>query len=87
MGVEAVDEPAVAVGLASPQPQASASVAREGDLTSGNNDTVMFRAALVEIRIPRRGPDRPRTRPDRLLGEKSYSSAANRRTLAAAGSP
>jgi hypothetical protein len=55
-------------------------------LTSGNvNDTLMLGAALTEIRIPRRGPGRPRTRPNRLLGDKGYSSAANRRTLARRG--
>jgi transposase len=55
-------------------------------LTSGNiNDTVMLGAALGEIRVPRRGVGRPRTRPDRLLGDKGYSSAANRRLLTRRG--
>lgn len=52
-------------------------------LTSGNvNDTLMLGPALSGIRVPRRGPGRPRTRPKRLLGDKGYSSAANRRMLA-----
>ncbi len=51
-------------------------------LTSGNvNDTTMLGPALVDIHVPRRGPGRPRTRPDRLLGDKGYSSAANRAML------
>jgi hypothetical protein len=44
-------------------------------LTSGNvNDTLILGAALTEIRIPRRRAGRLRTRPDRLLGDKGYSS-------------
>lgn len=55
-------------------------------LTSGNvNDTIMLGAALTEIRVPRRGPGRPRTRPERLLGDKGYSSRANRTMLARRG--
>lgn len=51
-------------------------------LTGGNvNDTIMLGPALAEIRVPRRGPGRPRTRPDRLLGDKGYSSRANRALL------
>lgn len=55
-------------------------------LTSGNvNDTIMLGPALREIRVPRRGLGRPRTRPTRLLGDKGYSSAANRRMLTRRG--
>jgi transposase len=51
-------------------------------LTSGNvNDTSMLSHALTEIRVPRRGRGRPRTRPTRLLADKGYSSTANRRML------
>jgi transposase len=51
-------------------------------LTSGNvNDTIMLGAALIGIRTPRRGPGRLRTRPERLLDDKDYSSAANRHIL------
>lgn len=55
-------------------------------VTSGNvNDTTMFSAALAEIRVPRHGPGRPRTRPDQVLGDKGYSSRANRSLLARRG--
>lgn len=37
----------------------------------------MFEPLMAQLRLPRtRG--RPRTRPDRVLGDKAYSSAANR---------
>jgi transposase len=36
---------------------------------------------LGGIRVPRRGPDRPRTRPDRVLADKAYSSRGNRALL------
>ena len=43
-------------------------------LTGGNvNDTTMLEPALSEIRVPRRGPGRPRNRPAGLLGDKGYS--------------
>ena len=45
----------------------------------------MLAAVLAEIRIPRRGRGRPRTRPDRLLGDTGYSARANRRLLARRG--
>lgn len=55
-------------------------------LTGGNvNDTTMLGCALAEIRVPRRGPGRPRTTPDHLLGDKGYSSRANRHLLAERG--
>jgi|tagenome__1003787_1003787.scaffolds.fasta_scaffold20356945_1 transposase len=55
-------------------------------LTGGNvHDTTMLGPALTEIRVPRRGPGRPRTRPDRLLGDKGYSSRANRALLTGRG--
>lgn len=40
---------------------------------------------LAGIHVPRVGPGRARTRPERLLGDKGYSSRANRRLLAARG--
>jgi transposase len=53
-------------------------------LTGGNvNDTTMLGAGLAEIWVPRRGPGRPRTTPEHLLGDKGYSSRANRALLAA----
>jgi transposase len=55
-------------------------------LTGGNvNDTTMLEPALSEIRVPRRGPGRPRNRPAGLLGDKGYSSRANRQRLARRG--
>lgn len=36
---------------------------------------------LAEIRVPRQGPGRPRTRPDAMLGDKAYSSRAIRAEL------
>jgi transposase len=36
---------------------------------------------MQAIRITRRGPGRPRTRPARAMGDKAYSSAANRAYL------
>jgi transposase len=36
---------------------------------------------LGGIRVPRLGPGRPRTRPDRVLADKAYSARANRAYL------
>jgi len=41
----------------------------------------MFAPLLRLLSVARAGPGRPRTRPDRLLGDKAYSSRANRRLL------
>jgi len=55
-------------------------------LTAGNiNDTTMMAATLEEIRVPRPGRGRPRTRPDRVLADKGYTSKANRSWLADRG--
>lgn len=55
-------------------------------LTAGNvNDTTMLADTLDEIRVPRTGRGRPRTRPDRLLADKGYPSRANRAWLAEHG--
>jgi transposase len=40
---------------------------------------------LGGIRVPRLGPGRPRTRPDRVLADKAYSSRANRAYLRCRG--
>jgi len=40
---------------------------------------------LDEIRVPRQGPGRPRTTPDKVLGDKAYSSRATRTLLRARG--
>lgn len=40
---------------------------------------------LEQIQVPRSGPGPARSRPDRVLGDKAYSSAANREHLARRG--
>jgi transposase len=48
-------------------------------LTPGQaGDSPQFTTVLERIRVPRHGPGRPRTRPDRVLADKAYSSRANR---------
>ena len=48
-------------------------------LTAGNvNDTTLFGPLLSQLRVPRPGRGRPRTRPDHVLADKGYSSRANR---------
>ena len=44
-------------------------------------DSTRFTTVLDTIRIPRTGPGRSRTRPDRVLADKAYSSRANRTYL------
>lgn len=41
----------------------------------------MFPIPMGHLRVARRGPGRPRTRPDRVRGDKAYSSRAIRRHL------
>jgi transposase len=45
------------------------------------HDSLGFRPVMAGIRIRRRGPGRPRTRPGRVLGDKAYSSRAIRTYL------
>lgn len=55
-------------------------------LTPGQaGDSPQMIPVLQRIRVPRPGPGRPRTRPDRVLGDKAYSSRANRAYLARRG--
>lgn len=42
------------------------------------HDSLAFTAVMAGIRILRRGPGRPRTRPGQVLGDKAYSSRAIR---------
>jgi transposase len=44
-------------------------------------DSPQFVPVLTQIRVPRLGPGHPRTRPDRVLADKAYSSRANRAYL------
>lgn len=41
----------------------------------------MFVPLLESLAVPRIGPGRPRTRPDKALGDKAYSSKGNRAYL------
>jgi transposase len=51
-------------------------------VTAGQGgDSPQFPAVLAAIRVPRLGPGRPRTRPERVLADKAYSSKANRALL------
>jgi len=51
-------------------------------ITAGQRgDSPQFQAVLDGIRVPRLGPGRPRTRPDRVLADKAYSAKANRALL------
>lgn len=51
-------------------------------ITGGNvNDATMMSAVLENIRVPRAGKARPRTRPDRVLADKGYPLKANRAWL------
>ncbi|WP_441297627.1 IS5 family transposase [Actinosynnema sp. ALI-1.44] len=48
-------------------------------LTAGQRgDSPQFTVVLERIRVARVGAGRPRTRPDRVLADKAYSSRANR---------
>src|SRR3954463_4143021 len=48
-------------------------------IPGGNiNDTTMMTAVLEDIRVPRAGKGRPRTRPDRVLADKGYPPRATR---------
>ncbi|WP_443051161.1 IS5 family transposase [Streptomyces sp. JV185] len=51
-------------------------------ITAGHrHDSPYFRPVLEKIRVPRPGPGRPRTRPDKVRGDKAYGSRANRAYL------
>lgn len=48
-------------------------------------DSPMFLHLLDSLHVPRIGPGRARSRPDRALGDKAYSSKANRELLRSRG--
>ncbi|MFF9090337.1 IS5 family transposase [Streptomyces sp. NPDC014991] len=51
-------------------------------VTAGHrHDSPCFRPVLEKIRVPRLGPGRPRTRPDKVRPDKAYGSRANRAYL------
>jgi transposase len=55
-------------------------------LTAGQRgDSPQFIPVLEAIRVPRPGGGRPRTRPDRVLADKAYTSKANRAYLRGRG--
>jgi transposase len=55
-------------------------------VTAGQRgDSPQFAAVLAGIRVPRLGPGRPRTRPERVVADKAYSSRANRAYLRCRG--
>ena len=49
-------------------------------------DAPMLTHLMNQLKINRAGPGRPRTRPDRVRGDKAYSSRAIRTTFATAAS-
>jgi transposase len=49
------------------------------------HDSLAFVPLMGALKIARRGPGRPRTRPGRVLGDKAYSSAAIRAHLRSRG--
>ncbi|MGV9773458.1 transposase [Streptosporangium sp. NPDC003464] len=51
-------------------------------ITAGQRgDSPQFEVALGRNRVPRLGPGRPRTRPDRVRADKAYASRKNRAYL------
>jgi len=48
-------------------------------------DSPVLPKLLAELRVARHGPGRPRTRPQRLRGDKAYSSRGHRTLLRARG--
>ena len=55
-------------------------------VTAGQaGDSPQFAAVVGGIRVPRLGPGRPRTRPERVLADKASSSRANRAYLCCRG--
>jgi transposase len=51
-------------------------------ITAGQRgDSPQFQVVLGRIRVPRPGPGRPRTRPDKVRADKAYGSRANRAYL------
>lgn len=49
------------------------------------HDSPMFEMLMRQLRVPRHGRGRPRTRPAAVLGDRAYSSRANRTHLRSRG--
>lgn len=48
-------------------------------ITAGQRgDSPQFQVVLGRVKVPRLGPGRPRTRPDKVRADKAYGSRANR---------
>lgn len=45
------------------------------------HDSPVLAWVLEDIKVPRLGPGRPRTRPEVVIADKAYSNGANRRML------
>ncbi len=55
-------------------------------LTGGQrNDGAVFTEVIDDIRVPRLGSGRPRTRPDAVIADKAYSNSIIRNYLSARG--
>lgn len=55
-------------------------------ITGGHrNDGAVLARVLADIRVPRLGAGRPRTRPDTVVADRAYSTGAYRRALRARG--
>lgn len=55
-------------------------------LTPGQaGDNPQLLPLIEQVRVPRPGPGRPRTRPDRVLADKAYSHPSTRSALRARG--
>lgn len=51
-------------------------------ITGGQrNDGAMLEQVLADVRVPRSGPGRPRTRPDAVIADKAYSAGVTRKAL------
>ncbi|GGV29996.1 IS5 family transposase [Streptomyces filipinensis] len=51
-------------------------------ITAGQRgDSPQFEPVLNKVRVPRLGPGRPRTRPDRVRADRAYASRKNRAYL------
>jgi hypothetical protein len=48
-------------------------------ITGGQrNDGAMLAQVLTDVRVPRNGPGRPRTRPDAVIADKAYAAGVTR---------
>ncbi|WP_240801920.1 transposase [Streptomyces sp. A1136] len=54
-------------------------------VTAGQQGSPQFDPVLEKVRVPRVGPGRPRTRPDRVRADRAYASRKNRAYLLCRG--